>query len=428
MKKIISVLSVLALLGLTSTTAFAESITQDTTGSSGTASVSYEIAPSYAVVIPSGISLDSTRTVEIKLTGLTDSEKPKLAYNQSVRVALSSAANGFSGGDGKTLQMKCGDESLSYTLSGVGGKAGKDDVVASFKYDPDKTLDDYKQTLSFDLISEPQYSGNYTDVLTFEVFSGNRVNISKLTGVYQAQDGDVLTGKGNADTHITVADGATVTLKGCDITAILNDESHQWAGITLEGDGTIVLEGINKVKNGYEAYPGIYVPENKTLTIYGSGSLDASSNGYGAGIGSGYDYSSCGNITINGGTINATGGKNGAGIGSGYKSSCGNIIISGGIVDAAGGYGSSGIGSGYSYSSCGSITVNGGTVNATGGENAAGIGSGYSNSSCGNITIKNTVVKVEATKGDRVQSSIGAGKFSTCGTVTIETGANVIQK
>ena len=50
MKKNISVLSVLALLGLTSTTAFAESITQDTTGSSGTTSVSYDIAPSYATL------------------------------------------------------------------------------------------------------------------------------------------------------------------------------------------------------------------------------------------------------------------------------------------------------------------------------------------------------------------------------------------
>jgi len=426
MKKIISVLSVLALLGLTSTTAFAESITQDTTGSSGTASVSYEIAPSYAVVIPSGISLDSTRTAEIKLTGLTDSEKPKLAYNQSVRVALSSAANGFSGGDGKTLQMKCGDESLSYTLSGVGGKAGKDGVVAKFRYDPDKSLNDYKQTLTFALASTIRYAGNYTDNLTFTISDGT-VDISKLTGVYQAQDGDILTGKGNANTHITVADGANVTLKNCDVTDITNDSAHKWAGITLEGDGTIVLEGTNKVKNGYEDYPGIYVPQNKTLTIYGSGSLDASSNGYGAGIGGGYRIS-CGNITINGGTINATGGYAAAGIGSGYyHSSCGNITISGGIVDAAGGYGSSGIGSGHNNSSCRNITINGGTVNATGRKNAAGIGSGYSNSSCGNITIKNTVVKVEATKGDRAQSSIGAGNSSTCGTVTIETGANVIQ-
>ena len=124
------------------------------------------------------------------------------------------------------------------------------------------------------------------------VGSKGMVDISKLTGAYQAQNGDKLTGKGNANTHITVADGAVVTLKNCDITAISNDTSHKWAGITLEGDGTILLEGTNKVRGGFESYPGIYVPKNKTLTINGSGSLEADSNGLSAGIGSGYSNSS----------------------------------------------------------------------------------------------------------------------------------------
>ena len=136
MKKIISVLSVLALVGMPTTTAFADSITQDTTGSSGTTSVSYDIAPSYAVVIPSGISLDSSQTVEIKMTGLTDTEKPKLEYDQTVSVSLSNAKNGFSGSDGKTLSLKSGMDSIHYTITGANGKTGKDDVVAKFKYDP----------------------------------------------------------------------------------------------------------------------------------------------------------------------------------------------------------------------------------------------------------------------------------------------------
>ena len=91
---------------------------------------------------------------------------------------------------------------------------------------------------------------------------GLEVDISRLKGAYQAQNGDILTGKGNADTHITVAAGATVTLKNCDITAISNNPSHNWAGITLEGSGTILLEGTNKVKGGFEHYPGINVPHN----------------------------------------------------------------------------------------------------------------------------------------------------------------------
>ena len=427
MKKTISVLSVLALLGLTSTAALAESITQDTTGNSGTTNVSYDIAPSYAIVIPSGISLESNQTVEIKMTGLTDTENPKLLYGQTVSVTLSNARNGFSGSDGKTLSLKDGSAAVSYTLTDANGKTGKDDMVASFKYDPNKTLDDYKQTLTFAVTSTVQYAGNYTDQLTFTISDG-KVDISKLIGAYQAQDGDILTGKGNADTHITVADGATVILKDCDITAISNDVNHKWAGITFEGDGTILLEGTNKVKGGYEDYPGISVPENKTLTINGSGSLEAVSNGYGAGIGGGIQSSPCGNITISGGTVTANGGDYAAGIGTGYYCSCGNITISGGTVTANGGNrgAGAGIGSGY-YSSCGDITISGSTVTANGGYGAAGIGSGYYQSSCKDVTINNTVIKVEAIKGENASNSIGAGKNSTCGTVTIEDGANVIQ-
>ncbi len=488
MKKIISVLSVLALVGMPTTTAFADSITQDTTGSSGTTSVSYDIAPSYAVVIPSGISLDSSQTVEIKMTGLTDTEKPKLEYDQTVSVSLSNAKNGFSGSDGKTLSLKSGMDSIHYTITGANGKTGKGDVVAKFKYDPNKTLNDYKQTLTFALTSTVQYAGNYTDQLTFTISDG-KVDISKLTGAYQAQDGDILTGKGNADTHITVADGATVTLRDCDITAITDDGYHKWAGITLEGDGTLILEGTNKVKGGYDEYPGIYVPENKTLTIKGIGSLEAGSNGWSPAIGGGYKIS-CGNITILDGTVTANGGKDGAGIGGGTSSSCGNITISGGTVTANGGQWSSGIGSGYGAESscgnititggivtangggdggaaigtgvegstcrditisggivtanagigcagigageyncsCGNITISGGIVTANGGDQAAGIGSGYYDSECSDITIKNTVTKVEATKGANAPNSIGAGNYSSCGTVTIEDGANVTQK
>ena len=46
---------------------------------------------------------------------------------------------------------------------------------------------------------------------------------------------------------------------------------------------------------------------------------------------------------------------------------------------------------------------------------------------CGDITITSKVTKVTATKGEDAQESIGAGFDGTCGTVTIEKGANVIQ-
>lgn len=83
---------------------------------------------------------------------------------------------------------------------------------------------------------------------------------------------------------------------------------------------------------GFESgYPGIYVPSGKTLTIQGNGSLNASSNGYAAGIGGGWTIS-CGNIVIEGGNITATGGNSAAGIGGGNSGSCGNITITSGVI------------------------------------------------------------------------------------------------
>jgi len=273
-------------------------------------------------------------------------------------------------------------------------------------------------------------------------------------------NGAVLTGTLSGNHKISIAAGATVTLNNVKIEGENND-GYTWAGITCEGDATIILEGDNTVKGFYENYPGIYIAEGATLTIDGTGTLDASSNGYGAGIGGGYiiscgniiinggtitatggDYagsigsgwkSSCGNITISGGTVTATatGVDSGAGIGSSFNQSCGNITISGGTVTATGGKDAAGIGSGYGLedqpSTCGTITISGGTVTATGGENGAGIGSGKNNSSCGDITITAEVEEVTATKGQDAPNSIGAGNNSTCGIVNIEEGANVIQ-
>lgn len=256
---------------------------------------------------------------------------------------------------------------------------------------------------------------------------GTATNITNLHGAYQAKDGETLTGKANADAHITIADGASVTLKSCDITAIANDVNHSWAGITLEGNGTLLLEGVNKVKGGCEDYPGVYVPEGKTLTIKGHGSLEASSNGYAAGIGSGMRLK-CGNITIADGIVTANGGEGSAGIGSAETSStCGKITITGGFVTANGGDNGAGIGCGSGYSYCESITITGGTVTAKGGDSAAGIGSGYWESGCGDITIKKTVIKVEATRGSDSPNAIGAGYLGACGTISIEQGANVVQ-
>ncbi len=166
------------------------------------------------------------------------------------------------------------------------------------------------------------------------------------------------------------------------------------------------------------------MPEGKTLTIQGSGSLTASSNGYVAGIGGGFQID-CGNIVIQGGNITATGGDHAAGIGCGAAGKCGNISISGGTIVANGGTSAAGIGSSTeadgSSDECGSITISGGTIEATGGESAAGIGSGK-DSKCGAITITSGDKKtsVSATKGTDAIYSIGkGGSRASCGTITI---------
>ena len=247
-------------------------------------------------------------------------------------------------------------------------------------------------------------------------------DLSTISEAYTASDGEILTGTLASNVKISIADGATVTLNNVTINGT-NDSNYAWAGITCLGDATIILSGTNTVTGFYNEYPGIYVPEGNTVTIKGSGSLTASSNGYAAGIGAGYALS-CGDIEIQGGDITATGGYPSAGIGSGNGSACGTITISGGTVTATGGNSGAGIGSGNAHATCGAITISGGTVEATGGQYGAGIGSGFE-SACGTINIASTVIKVTATKGTDAPYSIGkgGGSSSSCGTVTI--GGNV---
>ena len=272
---------------------------------------------------------------------------------------------------------------------------------------------------------------NETTIEALTIPKNNVVPLNELTGNYEAQNGQILTGTLSSDKKITIAPGATVTLRNADITCLT--DSAKYAGITPLGDATILLEGTNAVKGGYEDYPGIFVPEGKTLTIDGTGSLTATSGGEGedkraCGIGAGSYGKPAGNIVINGGTITAIGGDMSAGIGGSHKSNCGNITITGGTVIASSEDRASGIGTGHGFygSTCGNITISGGSVTATGSRFGAGIGTGM-RGTCGDILITAGVTQVTATKGNNGSNSIGAGNQGTCGTVTIEPGANVIQ-
>ena len=204
-------------------------------------------------------------------------------------------------------------------------------------------------------------------------------------------DGYIVTGSAPGFTcKVAVADGATVTLRDVENTGDLNGGSTTCPGIRCIGNATIILEGNNTVRGG-DTYAGIYVPEGKTLTIRGTGSLTVTGGIGGAGIG-GNQEGNCGSIVISGGTITATGGSDGAGIGLGQSSEC----------------------------VFGDITISGGTVTATGCDDAPGIGG--PEAYFDNITITDGVTKVTVNKGSYSTYSIGTSEsddMEYCGAITI---------
>lgn len=254
------------------------------------------------------------------------------------------------------------------------------------------------------------------------------VDLAKLSAHYEARDGDVLSGMMDGNYQITIAEGATVTLRNAVIYGV-NELECPWAGITALGDATLVLEGSNIVKGFYEELPGIFVPEGKKLLVKGNGKLDVSSNGLAPAMGSSVykDGIDCGNIEIQGGSIRATGGEDSAAIGSALLTSCGSIVISGGSVSAFGGPSGAGIGSG-ARASCGDIFITGGTVRAEGGISAAGIGCGQE-ATCENISISggtiNAVCGIYAAcigSGDGCDNDGDVFEASVCGGITISGG------
>ena len=236
--------------------------------------------------------------------------------------------------------------SLALTLSGD-SIAGREGDVA---YKMSRASDSMARWIT--AWDQRLHGGGNSDETT-----GDIVDLSTLTGDMEARNGQTLTGTLACNVKVSIADGATVTLRDATING-RNKNAFRWAGITCPGNATLVLEGANSVRGFQRMFPGIHIAQGKTLTIKGSGTLDAGSNGYGAGIGGGSAID-CGHIVIEGGTITAEGGNEAAGIGGG----------------------------------------------------------GYA--ACGNITITSDVTSLTAIKGDGAQHSIGAGADGSCGKVKV---------
>ena len=183
----------------------------------------------------------------------------------------------------------------------------------------------------------------------------------------------ITTDGGRTDNTLTIEGGTTgakVTLSNVNIDA-------PGAAVSVSGNVELVITGTNILRSGENRAGLEKADDDGTLTIDGTGSLEAYGGNEAAGIGSRAN-NNVRNIVINGGTITAEcTGREGAGIGGGHSGKAENIRINGGVVTATGGEWGFGIGSGcYNDTSWlpTTITITGGTVKAIAGKQGAAIG------------------------------------------------------
>ena len=243
----------------------------------------------------------------------------------------------------------------------------------------------------------------------------------------------ITTDGGRTDNTLTIEGGTTgakVTLSN------VNIETTSDAAVSVSGNVELVITGTNILRSGENRAGLEKADDDGTLTIDGTGSLEAYGGQGGAGIGSG-SQKGCSNIVIESGTITARGGEWGAGIGSGNVGNRpgvlggSNITINDGDVTAYGGSEAAGIGGGLKGNGK-DITINGGTVHAEsgGGEKVAAIGGGRVNGVGKNIQITGGDVTVKSGTGVWIGGTNGEiGKDSLTGTVTYLNGSgNVVDE
>ena len=182
----------------------------------------------------------------------------------------------------------------------------------------------------------------------------------------------ITTNGGQTDNTLTIEGGTTgakVTLSNVNINA-------SGAAVSVSGNVELVIADTNTLRSGTDHAGVEKADDDGTLTIDGTGSLEAYGGNEAAGIGSRAN-NNVRNIVINGGTITAEcTGDDGAGIGGGHSGKAENIRINGGVVTATGGEWGFGIGSGYNEYSLlpTTITITGGTVKAIAKNPGAAIG------------------------------------------------------
>lgn len=250
-----------------------------------------------------------------------------------------------------------------------------------------------------DMMAEPEYQMNLK-YGSIRVYIGDDGKQYAKQGDNEAQQSGnlyITTDGGRTANTLTIEGGTTgakVTLSNVNINA-------SGAAVSVSGDVELIISGTNTLHSGTN-HAGVEKIDNGTLTISGSGTLEAYGGQGGAGIGSG-SQKGCSNIVIESGTITAHGGEWGAGIGSG------NVGNRPGMLGGS------------------NITINGGDVTAYGGSEAAGIGGGLKGNGK-DITINGGTVHAESGGGKGPVAAIGGGRVDGKGENIQITGGNVTLK
>lgn len=295
-------------------------------------------------------------------------------------------------------------------------------------------------------LSVPAFAATYNigdGSITIEANGDGTAKVTQNETVNEKDDDVIVKGSGETTSNVievinNTEDDLKITLSDVDIA---DTKGKAPLSVSGTGDTTIELDGNNSLTgSGWSA--GLERNEEKDaagnvvsgkLTIQDenkNGSLEATGNYGGAGIGGG-NLKNSGEIEITGGTITATGALDGAGIGGGGSGGDGTVTISGGNITARGGSSDNpnaicgaGIGGGGGFGNA-TVTITGDAVieEANGGGACAGIGSGYYNSKT-DITISGNA-EVKNAQGGAQGAGIGGGGFGGTGTVTITDNAKV---
>ena len=207
-------------------------------------------------------------------------------------------------------------------------------------------------------LSVPAFAATYNigdGSITIEANGDGTAKVTQNETVNEKDDDVIVKGSGETTSNVievinNTEDDLKITLSDVDIA---DTKGKAPLSVSGTGDTTIELDGNNSLTgSGWSA--GLERNEEKDaagnvvsgkLTIQDenkNGSLEATGNYGGAGIGGG-NLKNSGEIEITGGTITATGALDGAGIGGGGSGGDGTVTISGGTVLAAGGSGGMGM-------------------------------------------------------------------------------------